>query len=115
VSGERPTHRCYPAAGIFAGAIAWFVNTAGNYALAGILCGWGLPPVLFVSAVTLGITVWGGTLSWQALLRSGPVPAGHGGAPRRMLAALGVMSAALFAAIILIQGAAGLVFDGCER
>jgi hypothetical protein len=31
------------------------------------------------------------------------------------LAAIGVAMAILFAAVILVQGAAGLVFHGCER
>jgi hypothetical protein len=115
VTGERATSRSYPAAGIFAGATAWFVNTAGNYALAGQLCGWWPPPVPLVSALTLAIAILGGMLSWNALRRTEAMPAESGGTPSRLLAGVGVMSAALFAAVILIQGAAGLVFDGCER
>lgn len=115
MSGSAARDRSFPAAGIFAGALAWFVNTEANYALANTLCGWDVPPVPFVSAAALAIAVWGGVLSWQALRRTEPLPAGRGGAPARLLAGIGVMSAALFAAVILIQGAAGLVFDGCER
>jgi hypothetical protein len=107
--------RSYPAAGLFAGALAWFVNTEANYALAGRLCGWNLPVVPLVSAAMLLLALGGGLVSWHALRLTWPAPEGRGGSPARLLAGAGIIAAALFATVILIQGAAGIVFDGCER
>jgi hypothetical protein len=111
-SGARD--RAFPAAGLFAGALAWFVNTEANYALAGRLCGWEAPVVPLLSAATLLLALVGGGLSWQALRLTRPMPEARGGSPARLLAGAGVIAAALFGTVILIQGAAGLVFDGCE-
>lgn len=115
MSGAGARDRSFPAAGLFAGALAWFVNTEANYALAGRLCGWDVPLVPLVSASMLLIALGGGILSWQAFRLTEPPPGHRGGAPARLLAGAGMTAAALFGAVILIQGAAGLVFDGCER
>lgn len=115
MSGSGARVLSFPAAGLFAGALAWLVNTEANYALAGRLCGWGLPLVPFVSASMLMLALGGGVLSWHARRLTGPTPGARGGSPTRLLAGIGVIAAALFATVILIQGAAGLVFDGCER
>jgi hypothetical protein len=115
LSGSGARDRSFPAAGLFAGALAWFVNTEANYALAGRLCGWGVPLVPVISASMLLVALCGGVLSWQALRRIGPLADARGGSPGRLMAGTGVIAAALFAIVIVIQGAAGLVFDGCER
>jgi hypothetical protein len=115
MTGSGARDRSFPAAGLFAGALAWFVNTEANYALAGRLCGWDAPVVPLVSAAALIIALGGGMLSWRALRLTVAPPEARGGSPDRLLAGAGVIAAALFAAVILIQGAAGLVFDGCER
>jgi hypothetical protein len=51
-------------------------------------------------------------LSWKLSRRfAGPASS----KARKFLAALGIMTAVLFTVVILVQGAAGLVLDGCER
>jgi hypothetical protein len=74
-----------------------------------------VPLVPLLSASMLLLALGGGILSWRALRLAAPAPQGRGGSPARLLAGTGVIAAALFATVILIQGAAGLVFDGCER
>jgi len=101
------------AAGLFAGPAAWIVNTEINYALAARACGSGFPIVPLVSAAMLIPALAGGILSWRAW--QGVDPDAAGGAPDRLLATAGVLASLLFACVILIQGTAGLVFDGCER
>ena len=88
-----------------------------NYALVPVVCahqGTWLVPVLSLCLAL--IAMLGGFLSWRALLRQ-PLHPDHlaGGSPHRFMAVLGVASAALFAAVILLQGAGGLVLHGCER
>jgi hypothetical protein len=103
------------AAGIFAGPAAWIVNTELNYALAARACARGFPAVPLVSAVMLAFALAGGSLSWRAWQRASEDPGANGGAPDHLLAATGVLTSVLFACVILIQGVAGFVFDGCER
>lgn len=106
-----------PWAGLVTGPVAWAIATPLNYALAPWVCAHG-PAVLMVPAVgliLLLIALGGGVLSWQAW-RAMPAAAGEkGGRPYHFLAALGMLAAGLFALVIALQGAAGLVFDGCER
>lgn len=106
-----------PWAGLASGPAAWVVATPLHYALAPWVCAHG-PAVLMVPAVALVlllVALGGGLLSWRAW-RATPAPAGEeGGRPHHFLAALGMLAAGLFALVIALQGAAGLVFDGCER
>jgi hypothetical protein len=102
------------AAGLFAGPAAWFVNTELNYALAAQACSTAFPAVPAVSAVMLVFALTGGGLSWRAWQRATGDPEAQGGAPDHLLAATGALASLLFACVILVQGAAGLVFDGCE-
>lgn len=113
-SGSRA--RSLPAsAGIFAGPFAWFVDTELNYALANWACARDFPLVPLVAAIALAVAVAGGLLSLRELRRAGVSPGPHGGVPGSLLAGVGVMTAALFATVILLHGTAGVVFSGCER
>jgi len=103
------------AAGLFAGPAAWIVNTELNYALAARACASGFPAVPIFSAVMLAFALAGGWLSWRAWRRAPSDHGPNGGAPHHLLAATGVLTSLLFACVILVHGAAGLVFDGCER
>jgi hypothetical protein len=103
-----------PWAGLAAGPAAWAVATQLNYALVPWACSrgaaWLLIPAL---ALLLAFAaVGGGLLSLRA--RQGTAGGGGGGQPRHFLAMIGALAAALFALLILLQGAAGLVFSGCE-
>jgi hypothetical protein len=103
------------AAGLFAGPAAWIVNTELGYALAADACARGFPAVPVLSALMLVVALAGGSLSGLAWRRAPADHGANGGAPDHMLAATGVLASLLFACVIVVQGAAGLVFDGCER
>lgn len=103
-------------AGLYSGPAAWAISTQANYALAGWACARDFPLVPLVAALSLALALAGGILSAREWRRAGLAPIGaEGGRPDRLLAGLGVMAAALFGIIILIHGAAGIVFSGCER
>jgi hypothetical protein len=103
------------AAGLFTGAAAWLANTQLNYALVSLACSSGFPLVPLVSAAMLALALGGGWVSWRARSRTSPDPEAHGGSPDRLLGATAALASLLFGAVILLQGAAGLVFSGCER
>jgi hypothetical protein len=124
--------RGLPAAGVFVGPAAWLVSTQANYALAPWTCTHGLRAVPFVSIPLFALSLAGAFLSWRAFghasrtgdERTVPAPDGaraasldspEGGTPHRLIAAIGVWVALLFALVIAVHGVAGLVFDGCER
>ena len=106
-----------PWAGLVAGPTAWAINTQLGYSLVPWICASQVnlvPPLALAFALTAAV---GGVLSWSSLDGSEANSAdGHGGGrPRQLLAGVGVLAAMLFAAVILTQGAAGLVLHGCER
>ena len=98
-----------PSAGLFAGPAAWFLSTQVNYALTPWVCAHQIRIIPAVALALAALSLGGWFLSWRAYRAAGTGPAG------RFLAAIGVAMALLFAAVILVQGAAGLVFHGCER
>lgn len=110
--------RGVPSAGLYAGPFAWFISTQGNYALVPWVCAHKLPVIPILAAVLIMVSLFGAVLSWRAFASSGAVPHGDStgaGRPHRFVAVVGIMMAMLFALVILVQGAAGVVFDGCER
>lgn len=120
-----------PSAGLFAGPTAWLVSTQANYALAPWICTHGLRLVPIVAIPLVLVSLAGGFLSWRAFRqpqegdgRTVPSPDGsrartldapEGGRPHRLVAAIGILMALLFALAIVLHGVAGMVFDGCER
>jgi hypothetical protein len=107
-----------PAGGLSAGAAAWLVSTQLNYALVPWVCATGITwatPIL--SAVLMLVSLAGGFLSWLAWDNADVPPAKESAVaqPRRLLAGIGIMSAALFALVIVSQGSAAFVLQGCER
>lgn len=110
--------RGWPSAGLYAGPTAWFVSTQANYAIVPWVCAHQTPLVPVVALAMIGLSLLGGFLSWRAfaVVSAAPEPStGEGGRPRRFVALMGIAMALLFAAVIGLQGAAGLTFDGCER
>jgi MFS family permease len=106
-----------PSAGLYVGALSWMASTQANYALVPVACAhqgvWLVPMLSFGLAV---LSILGGLLSWRALPAQHLHPDYHaGGKPHRFLAIIGMGSAVLFAAVILLQGVAGVVLQGCER
>jgi hypothetical protein len=105
-------------AGLAVGPAAWAISTQGNYSLASLVCGRSLSPVPPVALILLVLALAGAMLSWRAFHVSG---AGRGllfeesGQPHAFRALLSALIAVLFAAVILMQGVAGLILTGCER
>jgi hypothetical protein len=107
-----------PSAGIFMGPVAWLLNEQLNYALVPWICAHQVqlvPVVAFAAAI---VSLAGGFLSWRAFRMSPitPAPDSTGaGRPHRFTALIGLAIAALFTAVIVLHGVAGLMFHGCER
>jgi hypothetical protein len=103
-----------PWAGLAAGPAAWAVATQLNYALVPWACArgaaWLVVPGL---ALLLALAAAGGALLSLRARRSTAGGAGDG-QPHHFLATVSALAAALFTLLILLQGAAGLVFSGCE-
>ena len=107
-----------PSAGIFAGPAAWVMSTQANYALVPWTCAHQIRLIPIVALVLTLASLVGGLFSWLAYRTSSITPAHDttgGGRPHRFVAVIGMGIAALFAVVILVHGAAGLVFHGCER
>ncbi len=110
--------RGIPSAGIYAGPGAWLIDTQANYALVPWVCGHQMQIVPLVAAAMLALSLFGGFLSWRGYASAGgssrsdsPV----GGRPHRFVALMGIACAILFGIVIVVHGAAGMVFHGCER
>ena len=107
-----------PSAGLYAGPIAWLVSLQVKYALVPWICAHQVQLVHPVTLASALISIAGGFLSWRAWSRASPGPPADrsgGGRPHRFVALMGVLAAALFTLVILLQGAAAFVLQGCER
>jgi hypothetical protein len=107
-----------PSAGIFAGPAAWLVNTQLGYALVPWICAHKVQLVPVVALGALLISLAGAFLSWRAWATASAEPTpdrSGGGRPHRFVAGVGILVALLFALVILVQGSAGFVLQGCER
>ena len=109
--GERES-RDYPIAcsGLISGSLAWAVSTQLNYALVPWQCGNQAYPIPWVALVLALTAVAGAAVSLRAWWNAG---AGRGGI--KLAAGVATLAGLLFAAVILLQGMAALVFTGCER
>jgi hypothetical protein len=106
-------------AGLYAGPGAWAVSTQTNYALVPWVCAHKINLIPVLALVLAAIALGGAFLSWRSwhspLVEGTEIGAGIPEAPRPFLGALGALLGILFALVILTQGAAGLVLNGCER
>lgn len=107
-----------PWAGLAAGPIAWWLNAQLSYALLNWACNTSLNPAPVLATVFAAISIGGAYLSWRAWSRYlGPgiqVP-DTDGYPGYLLCGLGVATGVLFAAVIIMQGIAGMFLDPCLR
>jgi|SRR4051812_2263155 hypothetical protein len=106
-----------PSAGIYAGPIAWLISTQANYALVPWVCAHKVRIIPMVALALIAASLFGAFLSWRAYAASPSPPedASGDGRPHRFVAVVGMFTAVLFALVIAVHGAAGLVFSGCER
>src|SRR3954447_8155730 len=107
-----------PAAGLYAGPVAWLVSTQANYALVPWVCAHKVRVIPIVALALIAASLFGAFLSWRAYAAARPTPpedASGGERPHRFVALVGMLTAGLFALVIAVHGAAGFVFSGCER
>ena len=102
--------------GLLAGPTAWAVSTQHNYVLVPWPCAHSMRIVPALSFGLAAIALLGGVLSWRAGRMGGAAfkPEREAGT-ERFVARLGMLAAGLFALVILMQGSAGLIIDGCSR
>jgi hypothetical protein len=103
------------AAGLIAGPAAWMANTTLNFVVVTYDCTGGPAVVPLMSGAMLALSLAGGVLSWRAWHAVPPERQSQGGVPVHMLAVSGAFAGLLFAFVILLQAAAGIMFSGCER
>ena len=102
-------------AGLAAGPAAWAVSTQLNYSIAHWQCTAKAFPSPWLSALAVLVALAGTFLSWRALNDPGHgIPPPETARTRRFLAGGSLGIGALFALVILLQLAAGLIFGGCE-
>jgi hypothetical protein len=104
--------------GVFAGPLAWMFDQQASYALTPLACNRGLHwPLYLSSAFALALVLLGGFFAWRDRARPGPVPAEGAERPgrARFLGTLGLLTALLFAVVILSQLAAKFLLDPCQR
>jgi hypothetical protein len=102
-------HHTQPWAGQLSGPAAWAINTQLGYALVPWSCAHGINLIPWVALIAALLAAAGGLVSWRVWRDQAASD------NARFVAVVGLLLAALFALVILMQGAAGLVFQGCER
>jgi hypothetical protein len=105
-------------AGLAAGPGAWAVNLQVNYAGVPWMCGHHLNFAAPLSLALAAVALVGAFISWRAWRSTGGSARYWSvvdGRPFNFWAGVGALSGVLFALIILMQGAAGLFLQGCER
>jgi hypothetical protein len=103
-------------AGLLAGPAAWGISTQLNYAVVQWQCEH-KAPLIPLSALALAlIAAAGGALSWRAWQRGGAsFKPEREFDTERFVAMLGMLAAALFSLVIIMQGSASLILDECTR
>lgn len=102
-------------AGLFAGAAAWAVHQQAGYIISTRLCQSAEPWSAVLTAGVLVLLAGGAAISWLALRRR--PQSGRGAAdtvrPRRFMATVSLMGAALFGFAIALQASAHLFIAPC--
>jgi steroid 5-alpha reductase family enzyme len=102
------------AAGLFAGALAWAFQQQASYIVASISCAGAEPKLWIIAALALLLLAAGLAVSLHAArkLQEERAP-GEDSRPRRLLAQVGTMAAAIFLFAILLQIAAFFFLPVC--
>jgi hypothetical protein len=107
-----------PWTGLVCGPVSWMLNTQVNYSLVEWSCAAGWNPVPGIAGFFIVISLAGAAISGFAWPRfDGPgirIPE-QDGHPHRLLCGIGVAAGVLFAIVIAMQGAAGLIVEACQR
>ncbi|PBB52535.1 hypothetical protein CK223_29290 [Mesorhizobium loti] len=102
--------------GLLSGPLAWAVSTQLNYAVVEWQCARRIPVIPFIALVLAIMSLVGGALSWRARQQGGASfkPERTRGT-EAFVANLSILTAVLFALVIIMQGAASLILDECVR
>ncbi|MER8392494.1 hypothetical protein NKH98_13305 [Mesorhizobium sp. M0833] len=102
--------------GLLSGPLAWAVSTQLNYAVVEWQCAHGIPVIPVVALMLTVLALLGGALSWRARQQGGAAfKPDRARGTEDFVANIGILSALLFALVIVMQGAASLILDGCLR
>ncbi|MES0006015.1 hypothetical protein NKJ64_12710 [Mesorhizobium sp. M0062] len=102
--------------GLLSGPMAWAISTQLNYALVPWQCNRQVPVVLPVALVLAVLSLLGGALSWRAKRQGGAAfKPERTRSTEQFVADLGMLTALLFALVIIMQGSAALILDECLR
>jgi hypothetical protein len=103
--------------GLLAGPIAWLLNLEFGFSLVHAAChGSGMAPVHLASVAALVVAALGGAAAWITWSRSGadwPDDAPGAAQRSRMMATLGLGTAAFFLVMILTQWIPAFIFQPC--
>ncbi|TPM33167.1 hypothetical protein FJ958_10560 [Mesorhizobium sp. B2-3-5] len=99
--------------GLLSGPLSWATSTQVNYVLVPWQCAHQVPVVLPLALTLTLLSLVGGALSWRARRLDGA--SGRKQSTERFIADLGMGTALLFALVIIMQGSAALIVDGCLR
>jgi hypothetical protein len=104
--------------GVLLPPIAWLTQLQTQLTLVPIVCvrggGWSLHAA---TAGALALALLGARMAWVEWRRAGSAWPGAESdkvTRSRFLSAIGLLTAALFSALVLAQGAAALVYDPCD-
>ena len=97
-------------AGLVLAPSSWYAMHVAISALTPVECG-GWPVTGLVAALAAAPAAAGGILSYRYVQRVEPSSDGT----RRFIGWIGVAASLLFLFVIACQGAAGLLYTGCER
>jgi hypothetical protein len=105
-------------AGILTGPIAWAGDLLVRYALVHWSCGTQQTAVLnLMSVVALVVVGGGGVVAWRAFLQTPPRAPTDGDRPidrARFMAMLGILTAGLFALVVVAGAIPQWVLDACR-
>ncbi|MFL5785855.1 MAG: hypothetical protein ACJ76H_14655 [Bacteriovoracaceae bacterium] len=104
------TLREKPAAGLFGGALFWYLAHDIGFYFSGYECRYDWIPST-VHGVALVAVIFCGLISWRALPRTDKEMS----TGRTFFAYVGVAAAVLFSLVILWQGVAAVVYSECSR
>lgn len=105
-------------AGLAAGPAALAIGVEGNYAIVRWTCTSGVHLVPILASILVLLSLAGAFVSWRAWKRlphDTSLDDSKSDQPKRLMAAAGVFLGVLFAMVVAVQGAAGLILDGCAR
>jgi hypothetical protein len=104
-------------AGLLVAPVAWLTQMQVAYMVVTLDCSAGTAPLHVTTVVALVAAAAGGYVAWLEWRRAGPAWPGEGAGAvsrSRFMAALGLLTSAMFFVVILAQGVATFILDPCQ-